>query len=271
MNKYDLHTHTTFSDGSMTPEQLFELAKLTGLKGLSITDHDTCEAYFNLPATDLVIGIGAEFSCFYEDESVHILGYDFILDHKDINDLCLRHKNRRLERNLAILKNLKSIGIEISEDDLYERFDKRTVGRPHIAQLLIEKGVCTSIDHAFRELLGEGKRAYAQGPRISCEETISIIKKAEGKAFIAHPHVIRKNKLLKALKKMPFDGIEVFYAKYPKSHVVGYQNLAAEKNWLISGGSDFHGDFKTFNSLGSSWVDDDHFHKIFSRPLNCQV
>lgn len=267
MDRYDLHTHTCYSDGSHTPKQLIEAAKVLGLSGLSITDHDTVEAYYHLPETDMKIGIGVEFSAFLNDDSVHVLGYDFILDHPEITALCDRHQTRRYDRNLAILKNLQKIGINIPEDELYQRFQERSVGRPHIAQLLVERGICNSIEHAFRELLGEGKKAYAQGDRVSVEETIDVIKKADGKAFLAHPHVIQKNKILKELKKFPFDGVEVFYAKYPKSAVLGFENLATTQNWLMSGGSDFHGDFKTFNALGSSWVDKERFDMIFKRPL----
>ena len=267
MKKFDLHTHTTFSDGSSTPQGLFEAAKVVGLSGLSITDHDTVDAYFHLPTTDLILGIGVEFSAFLNQESVHVLGYDFILDHKEIVNLCLRHKNRRFERNLAILKNLEKLGVKISETELYSRFDHRTVGRPHIAQLMIEKGACNTIDHAFREFLAEGKKAFAPGEMISVQETIDVIHKAEGKAFIAHPHLIKKHRIIQELKKLPFDGLEVFYARYPKSEVVSWQNLAREKNWLSSGGSDFHGDFKLFNQLGSSWVDEELFSKIFQRPI----
>jgi predicted metal-dependent phosphoesterase TrpH len=267
MKRFDLHTHTTFSDGSCTPQKLFEAAKLIGLNGLSITDHDTVEAYYHLPKTDLTIGIGVEFSCFHHKESVHILGYDFIIDHPAITVLCERHKNRRLDRNLAILKNLQKLGILITEDELYSKFQDRSVGRPHIAQLLVDKGACHSIEQAFKEYLAEGKKAYAQGEMISVVETIDIIRQAEGKAFIAHPHVIRKQNIIRALKEMAFDGIEVFYARYTKNEVLRWLNLAQEKKWLKSGGSDFHGDFKTFNQLGSSWVDEEAFDLIFQRPL----
>jgi 3',5'-nucleoside bisphosphate phosphatase len=268
MKKFDLHTHTTFSDGSDTPGELFEKAKLCGLSGLSITDHDTTDAYYHLPKTDLLIGIGIEFSCFYQDYSVHILGYDFILDHPAIISMCQRHVDRRLNRNLAILNNLKKLGITISESELYERFHDRSVGRPHIAQLLVEQGVCNTIDHAFRDYLAEGKKAYAKGDMIQAEETIQVIHKADGKAFIAHPHLIKKQKVIQALSKMPFDGIEVFYARYPKSDVVVWQNLAQKNQWLMSGGSDYHGDMKVFNQLGSSWIEQEPFDKIFKRPLN---
>lgn len=267
MKKFDLHTHTIFSDGSYSPEQLIDSAKKIGLSGLSITDHDTVDAYYHLPKTDLIIGIGVEFSAFYNDDSVHVLGYDFDIEHQAIKQMCLRHKNRRFARNLAILNNLKKLGIEIEEHDLYGRFDDRTVGRPHIAQILVEKGRCQSIEQAFKELLAEGKKAFAPGEKISVQETIEVIQLAGGKAFLAHPHLIKKNQLVRDLKKLPFDGVEVFYARYPKSDVVPWQNLATEKKWLVSGGSDFHGDFKTFNQLGSSWVDEELFHAIFQNPI----
>jgi 3',5'-nucleoside bisphosphate phosphatase len=267
MKKFDLHIHTTFSDGSCSPQELFDKAKAIELSGLSITDHDTVDAYYNLPKTDLVIGIGAEFSAFLNDESIHVLGYDFIFDHPIIQEFCEKHKNRRYQRNLAILKNLQKLGFSISESELYTRFNDRTVGRPHIAQMMIEMGVSKSMEQAFKEYLAEGKKAFAPGEKFSVQETIEVIKKAEGKAFIAHPHFIKKNHVIRELQKLPFDGIEVFYARYPKSETLVWEKLAKEKNWLISGGSDFHGEFKTFNQLGSSWVDEELFKKIFQRPF----
>jgi predicted metal-dependent phosphoesterase TrpH len=267
MKKFDLHTHTTCSDGSYTPEKLFEAAKNCGLSGVSITDHDTVDAYFHMPKTDLRIGVGVEFSAFLNEDSVHILGYDFIFDHHVIKDFCLKHKNRRFHRNLAIIKKLQNLGFNITESDLYTRFDDRTVGRPHIAQLLIEAGICKSMEHAFKDYLAEGKKAFASGEKFSVQETIEVIKKADGKAFIAHPQLIKKRHVLRELQKMPFDGIEVFYAKYPKKDTVTWEKLAHEKKWLMSGGSDFHGELKTFNQLGSSWVNEELFNLIFKRPI----
>jgi predicted metal-dependent phosphoesterase TrpH len=267
MQRFDLHTHTNFSDGSHSPQELLFKAKQLELSGLSITDHDSIEAYYHLPKTDLMIGVGVEFSSFLGDDSVHILGYDFILDHPAITALCHRHVQRRLCRNQAILKNLKQLGFSLSEDELYTRFHDRSVGRPHIAQMLVDLGATSSIEQAFREFLAEGKKAYAQGESVSVEETIAVIHQAEGKAFIAHPHLIKKQKILKALKQLPFDGLEVYYAKYSAAQIKPWQKLALEKHWLSSGGSDFHGDFKTFNQLGSSWVDLELFNQIFQRPL----
>jgi predicted metal-dependent phosphoesterase TrpH len=267
MKKFDLHTHTSFSDGSDTPQELFLKAQEVGLSGLSITDHDTVEAYYKLPKTDLKIGVGIEYSSFLNEESVHVLGYDFILDHTAIKRLCDKHIERRLKRNLEIIKNLKKLGLVIEESELYQRFDDRSVGRPHIAKLMVESGFTHSLETAFRDYLGEGKKAYAKGDTISVQETVDVIHEAKGKAFIAHPHIIKKQKIIQALKNINFDGLEVYYARYPRSDVAKWFDLAKTKKWLISGGSDYHGDMKIFNHLGSSWVDEELFDKIFEKPL----
>jgi hypothetical protein len=271
MKKFDLHTHTTFSDGTFSPKELIESAKEKELSGLSITDHDTIDAYYHLPKIDFLIGIGAEFSCFFKDESIHILGYDFHLDHPSIKALIQKHILRRKKRNLQILKNLKSFGIDISEEELYTTFTDRTVGRPHIAMLMIQKGHVVDMDRAFREYLAEGKKAYAQGEMISCEETIDAIHDAEGKAFIAHPHLIKRPKIFKALLNLKFDGIEAYYAKFPQSDVDRFLAICKEKKLLFSGGSDFHGQNKVFNQLGSSFVYEEIFHQIFSRPIKLEA
>jgi len=105
------------------------------------------------------------------------------------------------------------------------------------------------------------------GETISCEETIDTIHKADGKALIAHPHLIKNSKLFRDLLTLPFDGLEAYYAKFPASEVERFLKIANEKNFLVSGGSDFHGMNKSYNELGSSFVFEEVFHKIFSRPI----
>lgn len=271
MKKFDLHTHTTFSDGTFSPKELIELAKEKELSGLCITDHDTVDAYRHLPKIDFILGIGAEFSCFYKEESIHILGYDFYVDHPRIQQLVQKHVLRREKRNLQILKNLKSLGMDIQEQELYTKFTERTIGRPHIAMLMIEKGYVSDMERAFREYLAEGKKAYAQGEMISCEETIQVIHEAEGKAFIAHPHLIKRSKTFRDVLKLQVDGIEAYYAKFPFSEVSRFLAICKEKKILFSGGSDFHGQNKVFNELGSSYVEEDVFHQIFSRPITLRA
>lgn len=272
MFRADLHCHTSCSDGTLQPEALIVLARRNGLSGLSITDHDSIEAYESAIGAakeqGLVLGSGIELSCSEKGDSVHILGYDFSLQSEEIKNLCLMHQTRRLSRNLAILKKLERLNMPVQETELEKlQNQKKTVGRPHIAELMVKKGYVSSIKEAFSLYLGDGKCCYDPGEPFSVQETIDIIHRADGKAFIAHPHLIQSGRLLRELLKMNFDGIECYYAKFTPENEKRWLKIAGEKNWLVSGGSDFHGAIKPQISLGSSWVDEETFYKIFQKPL----
>ncbi len=264
----DLHCHSTCSDGTFSPVELIRHAKEIGLKGLSITDHDTIEAYKTaIPAAKeqgILLGTGAEFSCVFKQWSIHILGYDFLLDDPGILNLCAQHQERRLKRNHAILEELAKLRMPISEEELRAK-GVESIGRPHIAQLMVDKGYVSSIREAFQQYLGDGKRAFVSGDAFSIPETIEIIHQAQGKAFLAHPHLIDRNHLLKELLRLPFDGIECYYGRFLADQEKRWLKLAKEKNLLSSGGSDFHGDIKAYVPLGSSWVDEPTFHAIFAK------
>lgn len=270
MFRADLHTHSTCSDGTMSPEELLRHAKEIGLSGLSITDHDTIEAYVQAPsiAKDLgiILGTGIEFSCVFRKMSVHVLGYDFDLNNLAIQELCQRHQKRRSLRNRAILQKLSRLGMPIFEEELL-KIGEKTLGRPHIAQLMVQKGYASSIKEAFNRFIGDGKPCYDAGEGISVEETISIIHQGGGKAFIAHPHLLEHANRIRELLKLPFDGIECHYAKFPADQEKRWIQAAKERGWLMSGGSDFHGSVKDYIQLGCSWVGEEDFYKIFQHPL----
>ncbi len=262
----DLHCHTTFSDGGLTPEELLNRAKEVGLSGISITDHDTIAAYREAPAIakqlGLLLGTGVEFSCVFQKMSVHILGYDFDLNAPSIQRLCDRHQQRREMRNKAILEKLSRLGMHISLEELHA-LGGRTIGRPHIAHLMIQKGYVASMKEAFNQFIGDGKPCFDPGEGIFAQETIEIIHQAKGKAFVAHPHLLEHARKIKELLKYPFDGIECHYAKFSPEQEKRWINTAKEKGWLMSGGSDFHGPSKDYITLGCSWVDEKTFHQIF--------
>lgn len=266
MFRADLHCHTTFSDGSMTPEELLRHAKEIGLSGISITDHDTIEAYGVAPLIaselGLLLGTGVEFSSLFQTLSVHILGYDFNLSSPAIRKLCQRHQERRTKRNRLILEKLSRLSMPLLEEELLA-MGERTVGRPHIAQLMVKKGYVSTIKQAFNLYIGDGRPCFDPGDSISAEETIFIIHQGGGKAFIAHPQLLEHANKIKELLKLPFDGLECYYAKFPPEQEKRWIRIAKEKGWLMSGGSDFHGSAKPYIQLGSSWVDEESFHKIF--------
>lgn len=254
--RFDLHTHTTCSDGSMRPKDLILHAKENLLSGISITDHDTIESYKEIEqlAKELQIDLisGVEFSSHYNDVSIHILAYAFSLDNKEMLSFCSKHLLRRKERNLMILEKLKKNNIYIEEQDLFINAESAPicVGRPHIASAMVKKGYVSNINEAFNRYIGEDCPCYFSGPRFSVEETLEVIKNSGGIAVIAHPHLIHNAKVEEALINLPFDGIEVYYARFNEVQNNRWLKVAKKKDLLITGGSDFHGVAKPHISLG---------------------
>lgn len=254
----DLHCHTTCSDGTITPSDIIQLACDLNLKGLSITDHDTIAAYQEAcpvaEAKNLPLISGIELSAVHRETSVHILAYSFSLQSTTIQKICQRHQERRELRYQKILDLLAAKGLPLSLKDLSFLPSTHSLGRPHIAAAMVKKGYVLTIQQAFHEYLGEGKPCYVPGDTFSVEETLDIIHQANGLAVIAHPHLIEKVGIVKDLLDMPFDGIEGYYARFPAPVHERWLKIGARKEWLITGGSDFHGSIKPKLPLGSSWV-----------------
>jgi predicted metal-dependent phosphoesterase TrpH len=267
----DLHCHSTCSDGSLTPVEIVQLAKQIGLSALSITDHDTVEAYKTATAAAKEAGItlltGVEFSATLNDVSVHILGYGFSPEEPIIRALCQQHTERRHDRNRQILKLLAKHGMPITEEELLavcpsEQPFKHSTGRPHIALAMIRKGYVDSVQNAFARYLAEGKPCFAPGVSFSIEETLDAIHRSNGVAIIAHPHLQKSNKIIKKLLEMNFDGMECYYGNFPLQRHQKWVKIAMNKNWLITGGSDFHGSIKPHIPLGCSWIDEERFKTL---------
>lgn len=258
--RYDLHCHTTASDGTASPEEIIDLALQSGLKGLSITDHDTILAYEKaVPYAEqkgfpLISGI--EFSSIHLKESVHILAYGFNLQEASLNQFIDLHKKRREERFFAMLKKLNEKGIPLTLEDVPFQ---GIPGRPHLAQGLVNKGVVKTIKEAFDRFLGDQRDCYVESLAPSVQETLDLIKKINGVAIIAHPQLIRNNQVLLDLLNMDFDGIEARYANFNPSQSLRWLKIGKRKNWLLTGGSDFHGANKPSIQLGASFTE----HNVF--------
>ena len=270
----DLHCHTTYSDGLLSPAELVDLALKQGLHGLSVCDHDTVFAYRELLhpslAEKIKIGSGIELSCALDGRNIHLLGYDFLPQSPLLLDLYYKHKERRKLRNSEMVEKLKKRGLDIV--DLFEQFQienpEKVIGRPHLAACLMKKKYVASMEEAFRMLLGENGSCYVPGAAFTVEEAFDAIKRSKGKLFIAHPYLLKPASLLKKLLVYPFDGIEVYYAHL--RNVEPFLKIANDRGWLISGGSDFHGENKPNASLGSSWVEEDKFSAIFENRKEYQ-
>lgn len=263
----DLHCHTTCSDGSATPQEVVKLALEIGLQGLSITDHDTIEAYEVLEKDnkkiDLKLLSGIEFSTIHRGSSVHVLAYAFDLKNVEINNLCKSLKTNRVGRMEEMIHLLKKQGIVIDEKELFN--NKNTIGRPHLAEALVKQKYAKSIQDAFNLFLGDGKCCFVPSNSMSTEETIEIIKRAKGFSIIAHPHIIKNPSTLTDILNMDFDGIEAYYARFSSQHEKTWIEIAKKKDWIMTGGSDYHGKMKPNNALGCSWVDAETFNRLYAR------
>lgn len=261
----DLHCHSICSDGTLSPVELIDLAIELKLSGLSITDHDTIKAYDTAAPyakeKNFPLLTGIEYSCHHRGVSVHILGFGFNLKHPELIRFCELHKIRRIKRCRSIVEKLNQhqMLIELDEEKL------ESIGRPHIAMELIKKGYIQTLSEGFRKYLGEGCACYVPGEAFSVEETIDVIHRAGGVAIIAHPHLIKQKAIVTDLLKMPFDGIEAYYARFAPHQESLWIKIGQYRNWIITGGSDFHGSIKQQLPLGCSWVNQETFQVLYER------
>ena len=264
--RIDLHIHSTASDGTLTPSEILVLAQNLHLGAIAITDHDTLDGSkdalsFGIPPSIKFL-TGVEISSepppsFSSAGSFHILGYAVDVDHPKLNYTLSMLRDSRKRRNPQILKLLSRFGIEIELDEVRDLAGNSQLGRPHIAQLMVEKGYVPSIDAAFDEYLGNGKPAYVDRFRFECEDTIKAILNAGGVPVLAHPILlgIKKSGILEnmiaVLTEMGLKGIEVYYPEHTKNLIEYYSRLASHYNLLMTGGTDFHGDIKPEIKMGT--------------------
>lgn len=253
----DLHLHSTASDGTLTPSEIIAMAVRCDLKAIAITDHDTLAGSVaaiagGIPST-LMFLTGIEISAaapvgYRIDGSVHILGYGIDPGHPALDSLLGVLKRARENRNPKIISRLNALGMDLNEDELARIVGDGTPGRPHIAQLLVKKGMAASIDDAFVRFLGKNRPAYVEKSRVPMADAIGAISDAGGIAVLAHPFLIGLTNpqtfevFLLALQSMGLKGVEALYPDHPSAATVAYCRLARKHNLLISGGTDFHGD-----------------------------
>ena len=254
----DLHTHTTLSDGSMTPEELVRYALDKGLAAVAVTDHDNVGGVSRALDEGDKLGIeviaGVEISVDFSTE-MHLLGYfpngysESIL--KMLEDL----RERRELRNHKIVIKLEEIGFDIIMEEVNSKAEGGIVGRPHIARALAEKGYVESMNEAFEKYLGVGKPAYFRKDKLLPQEGIGEIIRAGGIPVLAHPIFIglpydRLDRLVGELAGNGLKGIEVFYSWHTEEQTSELLKIAEKYGLLVTGGSDFHGSFKPDIEIG---------------------
>ncbi|GAB1529633.1 MULTISPECIES: PHP domain-containing protein [Brevibacillus] len=243
----DLHTHTKASDGTCEPAENVRLAKEAGLAALAITDHDTVagipEAMEAARALGVEIIPGVEVSSVGKGQDIHVLGYFVPYEDPAFEERLFRLRETRHERNQLLIARLQELGIDISLEKVYRRKQgtDKNIGRPHIAEELMELGVVSTIAEAFDKYLGKGGAAYVNPPRITPQEAITLIKEAGGVAVLAHPGLYDDDELVQELIVFGLDGIEVNHPDNDEVQKMRYSKWTAQYGMVVTGGSDFHG------------------------------
>lgn len=254
----DLHCHSNFSDGALTPEELIQKAQNQQLLCLSLTDHDTVAGYIALNQaaahTNIKIINGIELSTRWKKYDIHILGYQ--INHTaDLNDLIQHQNQSRIERAMQIGESLSLLGVKDAYNKACDLAGHKRVGRPHFARVLINEGKTRDMKSAFKQFLGRGKGAYVHTPWITIKEAVEGIVKAGGKAVIAHPlkYGLTRSKLhelINEFKEAGGDGIEVVSGEMTVTQIREMAATSMRFDLLASSGSDFHSDTLSRINLG---------------------
>ena len=259
MKYIDLHTHSNFSDGSMTPTELVAHAKEKGIAAIALSDHDTVDGVAEaleagkrfgvevVPAIELSVQSATE---------THILGYYIDTESRVLVETLKKIKESRLSRTVNICRKLNALGFEVSIEEVAAIAPSGIIGRTHFAAVMVQKGYIGSIREGFDKYLANGRPAYdGDNQYLTAEAAVRLIDLCGGVSFVAHPHLIRLSDeeltiFLKKLKSYGLSGIEGYYNEYTPAMQEYFQNKARELGLAVSGGSDFHAKMKPHIEIG---------------------
>jgi predicted metal-dependent phosphoesterase TrpH len=256
--RIDLHTHSTASDGTLTPAELMRAAREAGLSAIALTDHDTLSGLPEARAEAARLGLelvpGCELSLEYGGLPTHMLA--LFVDERPgaVASELDRVKRARSARNERMIEKLRTVGVHLHPEDV-ARYANGVVGRPHIAQAMLAAGVVKSFDEAFARFLGKGGLAHIPKEKLSPRQAIDAVHVDHGLAILAHPYLLSPQPrhletILRELKSLGLDGVEVFYTEHSDRFTSEVARLAEGLGLLKSGGSDFHGALKPGVRLG---------------------
>lgn len=254
ISRIDLHTHTYYSDGQHSPEELIIKAKQCGIDTISITDHDTVDGIAEAIEAGKKNGVevipGLEISSDIRDREVHLLAYFFDPLNKELEEYLKFFRAERIKRAARILEKLDALGLSVELDDVMEIARNSAVGRPHIAKALVKRGHVSNYFEAFSKYIGNGCPAYERKVHVSPRSAFKIISDAGGLSFIAHPGNL-PDAIMVEMIEAGLDGIEVVHPSHLPHQIKHYRGIVNEYFLLESGGSDFHGgDRNDYENLG---------------------
>lgn len=255
MRSADLHTHTNYSDGTSTPEELVAESVKAGLSAIAVTDHDTVEGVDRAiqagAGGPLEVLAGIELTAEQEGMEIHILGY--LLDHrnKSLLEKLQSLKSARVDRIYQICDKLKKLGLNLAPEKVLGLSTLGTVGRLHVAQAMVNERLVNSTYEAFNKYIGDKCPAYVANFKLSPQEAIGLILKFSGIPVLAHPYAIARDDLIPRFAEYGLMGMEVYYLEHTKSMVDSYLHIARKLGLLVTGGSDYHGKSKPNVYMGA--------------------
>lgn len=267
--RIDLHTHTTASDGTASPQELVALAAAVGIGVLAVADHDTTDSVD--PVTTLAAPAGievipaVELNTDIEDSEVHVLGY-FIDHHQPwLQEFLTMLRSGRANRAAKMVEKLNALGIKIEYAQV-AGYAQGAVGRPHVARALVEAGVVKTFEEAFNKYIGRQGPAYVERLRVTPADAVRTIARAGGIPVLAHPGWGARDDLIPELMEAGLEGIEVYYPDHTPAMTMHYLRLAEQYGLLMTGGTDFHGTAVASKApLGSQYVPIEVVEKLKAR------
>jgi predicted metal-dependent phosphoesterase TrpH len=256
LGQADLHIHSTASDGRLTPAEVVKEAAERGLKFIALTDHDTIEGI--VPALAAAKGFpnlklipGVEISTDIPAGEVHVLGYFFDYTSRELGAKLERFRNSRLNRAKGMVAKLDKLGINLDWHRVEQIAGSSIMGRPHIAQAMLEKGYIDSFKQAFTDYIGRDGPAYVEREKVTPAEAVALIIKARGLAVLAHPFTAGDPEVMTVeLKSAGLAGIEAYYDGYSDEEIEQLVAIAQRHELITTGGSDFHGLDSTETVIG---------------------
>ncbi|MFM1757773.1 MAG: hypothetical protein RL193_350 [Actinomycetota bacterium] len=276
----DLHTHSTRSDGTMSPTELVQHAIINGVTVLGLTDHDTISGWEEATAAvrgDFQLVLGAEISCLTEDHrSIHMLGLLFDPSYQPLQDALEMSRDDRVPRMKKMIELMAADGIKITyEEVLQHQPDGATLGRPHLADALVAKNIVKTRDQAFSQYLANDSKYYVSHIAPTPLDAVKLIRAAGGVAVIAHPYSsMRDTKMTVAnfveLKAAGLNGIEVDHRDHGAEERNNLREIARELDLVVTGSSDFHGTGK-LNLIGENVTSPEHWQALESQANQRRV
>lgn len=262
----DLHLHTSFSDGTYTPEELAARGKSLGLAAMALTDHDTVEGCARMAAACAAACIefltGTELTAEFNGNEVHVLAYGIDLGNPRFLSEVARFQAVRRDRIQEMVARLNTLGIPLEANAVFAIANCRSPGRPHVARALVQAGLCASLEEAFERFLKVNRPAWVPKCKMSALEAIQLIQQAGGVAVVAHPGLNRTDLIIGQLVEAGLDGIECFHSKHTAPTVQHYLEIADRYRLVVTGGSDCHGLSKGKPLVGSVKLPYHYFEKL---------